>query len=59
MLTIFVLLVVLKVLKQLNLPSDTPIFLEKGDIDRVSRTWEILPTGHKIGTPKPLFKELV
>ncbi|XP_030974569.1 methionine--tRNA ligase, cytoplasmic-like [Quercus lobata] len=48
----------LEVLKQLNLPSDTPIFLEQGDMDRVSRTWEILPTGHKIGTPKPLFKEL-
>ena len=59
MLTIFVLLVVLKGLKQLNLPPDTPILLEKGDIDRVSQPWEILPTGHKIGTPEPLFKELV
>ena len=59
MLTIFVLLVVLKVLKQLNLPPDTPILLEKGDIDWVSRPWEILPAGHKIGTPEPLFKELV
>nr|POE60457.1 methionine--trna ligase, cytoplasmic [Quercus suber] len=47
------------VLKQLNLPPDTPILLEKGAIDRVSRPWEILPTGHKIGTPEPLFKELV
>ena len=59
MLTIFVLLVVLKVLKRLNLPPDTPIFLEKGGIDRVSRLWEILPTSHKIGTLEPLFKELV
>ena len=61
MLTIFVLLVVLKVLKQLNLPPDTPILLEKGDIDRVSRPAGhlILPAGHKIGTPEPLFKELV
>ncbi|XP_075671205.1 uncharacterized protein LOC142640815 isoform X1 [Castanea sativa] len=49
----------LKVLKQLNLPHNTPILLAKGDIDRVSRPWEILPTGHKIGTPEPLFKELV
>uniref|UniRef100_A0A7N2KZW3 Methionine--tRNA ligase n=1 Tax=Quercus lobata TaxID=97700 RepID=A0A7N2KZW3_QUELO len=48
----------LEVLKQLNLPPDTPILLEKGDIDRVSRPWEILPAGHKIGTPAPLFKEL-
>ncbi|KAF3975067.1 hypothetical protein CMV_001672 [Castanea mollissima] len=48
----------LEVLKQLNLPPDTPIFLEKGDIDRVSQPWEILPAGHKIGTPAPLFKEL-
>lgn len=48
----------LEVLKQLNLPPDTPILLEKGDIDRVSRPWEILPAGHKIGTPEPLFKEL-
>ena len=59
MLTIFVLLVVLKVLKQLNLPPNTPILLEKGDIDRVSRPWEILLAGHKIGTLEPLFKELV
>ncbi|KAK7824625.1 probable methionine--tRNA ligase [Quercus suber] len=48
----------LEVLKQLNLPPDTPFLLEKGDIDRVSRPWEILPAGHKIGTPEPLFKEL-
>ena len=52
-------MVVLKVLKQLNFPPETPISLEKGDIDRVSRPWEILPAGHKIGTPEPLFKELV
>nr|POE67863.1 putative methionine--trna ligase [Quercus suber] len=48
----------LEVLKQLNLPPDTPTLLEKGDFDRVSRPWEILPAGHKIGTPVPLFKEL-
>jgi methionyl-tRNA synthetase len=56
MLTFFL---VLKVLKQLNLPSEIPFSLEKGDIDRASRPWEILPAGHKIGTPEPLFKELV
>ena len=59
MLTIGVLLVVLKVLKQLNLPPNTPILLKKGVIDRVSRPWEILLAGHKIGTLEPLFKELV
>uniref|UniRef100_A0A2N9FY19 methionine--tRNA ligase n=1 Tax=Fagus sylvatica TaxID=28930 RepID=A0A2N9FY19_FAGSY len=48
----------LEVLKQLNFPPETPISLGKGDIDRVSRPWEILPAGHKIGTPEPLFKEL-
>ncbi|KAL0013993.1 hypothetical protein SO802_001062 [Lithocarpus litseifolius] len=48
----------LQVLEQLNLPPDTPILLENGDIDRVSRPWEILPVGHKFGTPAPLFKEL-
>jgi hypothetical protein len=50
---------VLKVLKQLNLPPETPFSLEKEAIDRASRPWEILPAGHKIGTPEPLFKELV
>jgi hypothetical protein len=29
------------------------------DIDRVRRPWDILSAGHKIGTPKPLFRELV
>ncbi|XP_059434250.1 methionine--tRNA ligase, cytoplasmic isoform X1 [Corylus avellana] len=48
----------LEVLKQLNLPPEVPFSLEKGDIDRASRPWEILPAGHKIGTPEPLFKEL-
>ena len=32
---------------------------EKGEIDRARRPWEIIPPGHKIGTPTPLFKELV
>ncbi|KAJ6751331.1 hypothetical protein OIU85_001826 [Salix viminalis] len=34
-----------EVFKQLNLPPQ-------------KRPWEILPAGHKIGTPEPLFKEL-
>lgn len=51
----------LKVFKQLNLPPQAQISLcdEKGDVDRASRPWEIIPAGHKIGDPKPLFEELV
>lgn len=51
----------LKVLKQLNLPSETHFSLcdENGDLERVRKPWEILPAGHKIGAPYPLFKELV
>ncbi|KAK6161741.1 hypothetical protein DH2020_005122 [Rehmannia glutinosa] len=50
----------LEVLKQLNMPLDKQISLsdEKGDVERAKRPWEILPAGHKIGTPAPLFKEL-
>ncbi|KAK9282433.1 hypothetical protein L1049_005350 [Liquidambar formosana] len=50
----------LEVLKQLNLPSETHFSLcdENGDLERVRKPWEILPAGHKIGTPYPLFKEL-
>ncbi|KAL6337966.1 hypothetical protein AAG906_005935 [Vitis piasezkii] len=38
----------LEVLKQLNLPPET----------RARKPWELLPAGHKIGTPEPLFNEL-
>ncbi|KAF8394062.1 hypothetical protein HHK36_020264 [Tetracentron sinense] len=50
----------LEVLKQLNFPPETQVSLcdEKGDFVRARRPWEILPTGHKIGMPEPLFKEL-
>lgn len=43
------------------MPPQTQISLpdEKEDIDRARRLWEIIPTGHKIGDPKPLFEELV
>ncbi|XP_043705697.1 probable methionine--tRNA ligase isoform X2 [Telopea speciosissima] len=48
-----------EVLKQLNLPRPhLSLCDKKGDIDRARRPWEILPTGHKIGKPEPLFKEL-
>ncbi|KAL9411315.1 hypothetical protein AB3S75_045000 [Citrus x aurantiifolia] len=46
--------------KQLNLQPEKHISLcdEKGDVDRARRPWEIIPAGHKIGSPNPLFKEL-
>ncbi|XVF65270.1 hypothetical protein PTKIN_Ptkin09bG0234000 [Pterospermum kingtungense] len=49
-----------EVFKQLNLPPQAQISLcdEKGDVDRARRPWEIIPAGHKIGEPKPLFEEL-
>jgi hypothetical protein len=51
----------LKVLNQLNLPPETLLSLsdETGDLERARKPWEILPPGHKIGTPEPLFRELV
>lgn len=49
-----------KVLKQLNLPPETlSLCDEKGEVDKARRPWDIIPSGHKIGTPQPLFKELV
>ncbi|CAB4269525.1 unnamed protein product [Prunus armeniaca] len=50
----------LEVFKQLNLPPEKHISLcdDKGDIDRARQPWEIVPVGHKIGKPEPLFKEL-
>ncbi|XP_039050848.1 methionine--tRNA ligase, cytoplasmic-like [Hibiscus syriacus] len=50
----------IEVFKQLNLPPQAQISLcdEKGDVERARRLWEIIPAGHKIGDPKPLFEEL-
>lgn len=49
-----------EVFKQLNLLPQEQISLsdEKGDVDRARKLWEIIPAGHKIGIPKPLFEEL-
>ncbi|XP_057456803.1 probable methionine--tRNA ligase [Lotus japonicus] len=49
-----------EVFKQLNLSTDMHLSLcdDKGDIDRVRRPWDLISVGHKIGTPKPLFREL-
>ncbi|PNY16069.1 putative methionine-tRNA ligase-like protein, partial [Trifolium pratense] len=50
----------LEVFKQLNLSVETHLSLsdDKGDVDRARRPWDLLSAGHKIGTPKPLFREL-
>lgn len=50
-----------KVLKQLNVPTETKFSLsdENGDLERARKPWEILPAGHRIGMSSPLFKELV
>ncbi|CAK8576971.1 unnamed protein product [Lathyrus sativus] len=50
----------LEVFKQLNLSTEIHLSLsdDKGDVDRVRRPWDLLSAGHKIGTPKPLFREL-
>ena len=51
----------LKLFKLLNLSAETHVLLadEKADVDGLKRPWEIINAGHKIGTPRPLFKELV
>eukprot|EP00252_Welwitschia_mirabilis_P007445 TRINITY_DN1880_c0_g1_i1.p1 TRINITY_DN1880_c0_g1~~TRINITY_DN1880_c0_g1_i1.p1 ORF type:complete len:813 (-),score=184.82 TRINITY_DN1880_c0_g1_i1:280-2718(-) len=48
-----------KVLEQLNLPFDTlSLSDEKGDFERVKNLWDIVPAGHRIGKPEPLFSEM-
>ncbi|CAM8921188.1 unnamed protein product [Rhodiola kirilowii] len=47
----------IEVLKQLNLPLDKDSLSDdKGDLAR--KPWLFIPSGHRIGTPKPMFKEL-
>ncbi|KAK4766670.1 hypothetical protein SAY87_008312 [Trapa incisa] len=49
----------LEVFKQLNIsPTKLSLVDEIGDVDRAKRPWDIVPDGHKIGSPEPLFKEL-
>ncbi|GJZ28874.1 hypothetical protein Tco_0573521 [Tanacetum coccineum] len=45
-----------KILKQLNMPL--PLSLSEGDIIKDKSPWEIMPVGHKIKIPAPLFTEL-
>ncbi|KAJ0617289.1 putative methionine--tRNA ligase [Helianthus annuus] len=47
-----------EVLKQLSLPLQLSLSDEKGDVEKAKRPWEMVPAGHRIGTPAPLFKEL-
>ncbi|VVA90856.1 unnamed protein product [Arabis nemorensis] len=49
-----------EVFKQLNLPPPHFSFShERGEVLQACRPWEILPPSHRIGTPQPLFKELI
>ncbi|KAF4370288.1 hypothetical protein G4B88_012972 [Cannabis sativa] len=51
----------LKVLKQLGISHENQLSLsnEDGNVaERFRKPWELVPAGHKIGTPEPLFKEL-
>ena len=32
---------------------------EKGDVEQARKPWNIVPTGHNIDNPKPLFLEMV
>ncbi|CAO2822473.1 unnamed protein product [Amaranthus hypochondriacus] len=48
-----------EVLKQLNMPQlQVSLSSENGDLEKIKIIWDILPAGHKIGKPEPLFKEL-
>ncbi|XP_010673414.2 probable methionine--tRNA ligase [Beta vulgaris subsp. vulgaris] len=49
----------LEVLKQLNMPQlQVSLSDENGDLEKIKILWDILPAGHKMGKPEPLFKEL-
>ncbi|CAL9150115.1 unnamed protein product [Musa hybrid cultivar] len=49
-----------EVLRQLNLPLEVNLSFcdENGETDKAKRPWDFLPSGHHIGKPEPLFKEL-
>ncbi|XP_009414754.2 probable methionine--tRNA ligase [Musa acuminata AAA Group] len=49
-----------EVLRQLNLPLEANLSFcdENGETDKAKRPWDFLPSGHHIGKPEPLFKEL-
>ncbi|XP_017700174.2 probable methionine--tRNA ligase isoform X2 [Phoenix dactylifera] len=49
-----------EVLRQLNIAPETHLSFcdEKGETEKAKKPWDFLPSGHKIGKPGPLFKEL-
>ncbi|CAH9123330.1 unnamed protein product [Cuscuta epithymum] len=47
-----------EVLNQLALGANG-FSLREDDIARIEKPWDIVPSGHKIGKPNPLFKKVV
>ncbi|XP_062078080.1 probable methionine--tRNA ligase isoform X2 [Humulus lupulus] len=45
-------------LKQLGISPENQLSLSNEDVERARKPWELIPAGHEIGTPEPLFKEL-
>jgi hypothetical protein len=49
-----------QVLAQLNLPPSTLSLVEEnGDLERAGEPWVLVPAGHTIGSPEPIFSEMV
>lgn len=49
-----------QVLAQLNLPPSTLSLVEEnGDLKRAGEPWVLVAAGHTIGSPKPIFSEMV
>jgi len=50
----------MQVLGQLNLPISTMKLVdEDGDLERASKPWTLVQSGHTIGNPEPIFAEMV
>ncbi|KAG0629078.1 hypothetical protein M758_1G075200 [Ceratodon purpureus] len=48
-----------KILAQLNLPISTMSLVEEdGDLERASKPWNLVQSGHTIGNPEPIFAEM-
>ena len=49
-----------QILAQLNLPISTMSLVEEdGDLERASKPWNLVQSGHTIGNPEPIFAEMV
>ncbi|CAI9301695.1 unnamed protein product [Lactuca saligna] len=46
------------VLKKLSFLHQVSLYGEKGDVEKAKRPWEMIPSGHRIGIPVPLLREL-